>query len=499
MTDAQFDLLLPEAAARTWWHVGAYRVPPRRRVLPARIVSDGAMLFDVIAVLGTGFISRQTYFALFIGEPSIDHGQYFLSETLAVLVFAVLCCQQQAYQLNRLTDLLWQLRSIARNLVFSFAALTAACFATKISASFSRGWVLLWFGTATITLALGRGALAVGIERLKRAGHLRRRRAVVGEEPALEPVLVALRDSGEAPPELVCVLTRAREADPILAPGGMGGSTDPTAALRDLQLDEIIVACADTDGARVKSLIDRLKTLPADIRVSLPGLSRQLPVYGTSVIGTLPMIDVAVKPLKYWRFLLKAMLDWSLAFILIFFLSPVLALLAAIVKLDSRGSVFFVQDRFGFNNKIIRVIKFRTMYIEKADPTGAAQTLHGDARVTRVGKFLRAHSLDELPQLLNVLRGEMSLVGPRPHPLAMKAGDRLYHEVVSDYFARHRVKPGMTGWAQVNGLRGEITSLETAKRRVDYDLHYIDNWSIWLDLRILFMSVRVMLSAENAV
>jgi lipopolysaccharide/colanic/teichoic acid biosynthesis glycosyltransferase len=124
--------------------------------------------------------------------------------------------------------------------------------------------------------------------------------------------------------------------------------------------------------------------------------------------------------------------------------------------------------------------------------------VRADARVTRIGCHLRAHSLDELPQLFNVLRGEMSLVGPRPHPLAMRAGDCLYHEVVSDYVARHRVKPGITGWAQVNGQRGEITSLHAARLRVDYDLHYIENWSIWFDLKILFMSLRVIFDTENA-
>jgi polysaccharide biosynthesis protein PslA len=124
--------------------------------------------------------------------------------------------------------------------------------------------------------------------------------------------------------------------------------------------------------------------------------------------------------------------------------------------------------------------------------------VRGDRRITRIGRRLRAHSLDELPQLFNVLRGEMSLVGPRPHALAMKAGERLYHEVVDDYFARHRVKPGITGWAQVNGLRGEITSLQAARQRVDYDLHYIDHWSLWLDLKILLMSLKVMFDTENA-
>jgi Undecaprenyl-phosphate glucose phosphotransferase len=498
MTDAQLDMVLPDPQAAEWWHIGACRVTRRQRILPAHVVSDAVMLFDALIVLGTGLIARQAYFIVFTGHPSLDHGQYVLSEALAALLFAALCRQQQAYRLNRMTDLAWQLRSVAKNLVLAFAALALACFVTKISARFSRGSVFLWFGMAGATLALGRCAVALGVDRLKRAGHLRRRRAVIGEEPALGPVLDALQDVGEEPAELVCVLSRGREADPNVDPRGIGAAADLVAALRTLALDEIIVAYPDTDGDRLRPLINRLRTLPADVRVSLPAIARDLPVCGTSMVGALPVIDVAVKPLKYWRLLLKSTVDWSLALVLVGLLSPVFALIALLIKLDTRGPVLFVQDRFGFNNKIIRIIKFRTMHVEQTDPTGAAQTVRGDARITRIGRFLRTHSLDELPQLFNVLRGEMSLVGPRPHPLAIKAGDRLYHEAVSGYFARHRVKPGMTGWAQVNGLRGEICSLEVAKLRVDYDLYYIDNWSMWFDLRILFMSFKVVLAAENA-
>src|SRR5262249_40939807 len=158
----------------------------------------------------------------------------------------------------------------------------------------------------------------------------------------------------------------------------------------------------------------------------------------------------------------------------------------------------FVQDRFGFNNEAIPVIKFRTMSREQTDPSGAARTKPGDPRVTRVGWILRRLSLDELPQLFNVFTGDMSLVGPRPHVVAMLAGERLYHEAVGEYFLRHRVRPGMTGWAQVHGLRGEIDSPEKARARVAYDLWYIDHWSILLDLRILFMTLRVIVSGQNA-
>jgi len=167
--------------------------------------------------------------------------------------------------------------------------------------------------------------------------------------------------------------------------------------------------------------------------------------------------------------------------------------------LDSRGPVFFKQKRLGVNNLPFEVFKFRTMYIEQADQLGNQLTQAGDPRITRVGRFLRTTSLDELPQLINVLRGEMSLVGPRPHALAASAAGVSYARAVGGYPIRHRVKPGITGWAQVNGWRGETNTIEQIRRRVEHDLYYIENWSLTFDLLILGRTLVAVLSRENAV
>jgi lipopolysaccharide/colanic/teichoic acid biosynthesis glycosyltransferase len=154
--------------------------------------------------------------------------------------------------------------------------------------------------------------------------------------------------------------------------------------------------------------------------------------------------------------------------------------------------------RHGFNNNLIGVYKFRSMYTDQSDQTASKLVTKGDPRVTRVGRFIRKTSLDELPQLFNVLKGELSLVGPRPHALQAKASDRLYHDVVDGYFARHRVKPGITGWAQVNGWRGETDTSEKIQRRVEHDLYYIENWSVALDLYIMAKTPISLLKSENA-
>ena len=176
-----------------------------------------------------------------------------------------------------------------------------------------------------------------------------------------------------------------------------------------------------------------------------------------------------------------------------------MAIVAIAIKLDSRGPVLFKQKRYGFNNELIEIYKFRSMYADQSDANARKLVTVGDPRVTRVGRFIRKTSLDELPQLFNVvLFGNLSLVGPRPHALQAKAEDRLYDEAVDGYFARHRVKPGITGWAQIHGWRGETDSQEKIQQRVEHDLYYIENWSILLDLYIVARTPFALLGTENA-
>ncbi|MET0313660.1 MAG: sugar transferase, partial [Hansschlegelia sp.] len=171
---------------------------------------------------------------------------------------------------------------------------------------------------------------------------------------------------------------------------------------------------------------------------------------------------------------------------------------AVAIKLDSSGPVFFRQKRYGFNNEVIDIFKFRSMYADRCDPEAKTVVTRGDSRVTRVGQFIRKSSLDELPQLINVLRGELSLVGPRPHAVNAHTSERLWNDVVDGYFARHRVKPGVTGWAQVNGWRGEVDTPSKLQNRVDHDLYYIENWSILFDVAILARTPFALVKTENA-
>jgi Undecaprenyl-phosphate glucose phosphotransferase len=267
---------------------------------------------------------------------------------------------------------------------------------------------------------------------------------------------------------------------------------------RRARIDMLVVALPLCAEKRVLELIKKLWVLPVDIRLAGQASTLRFRPRAYSFAGTVPLIDLIDKPITDWNVVVKWLFDKCVAALALFGLAPLMALVALAIKLDSRGPVLFRQKRYGFNNELIEVFKFRSMFIDQADANAAKLVTKDDPRVTRVGRFIRKTSLDELPQLINVIKSELSLVGPRPHALQAKAADRLYHDVVDGYFARHKVRPGITGWAQINGWRGETDTPEKIQKRVEHDLYYIDNWSVFLDLYILLNTPFALLRGDNA-
>jgi Undecaprenyl-phosphate glucose phosphotransferase len=267
---------------------------------------------------------------------------------------------------------------------------------------------------------------------------------------------------------------------------------------RAMRVDLVIVALPVAAEERLTNVVGRISVLPTDVK--LPARATQIHfsrrIY--SHVGSVAMIDLYDKPIADWGIVLKWMFDKSIGLIALLLFAPLMAAVAILIKLDSPGPVLFRQKRYGFNNELIEIYKFRSMHVDSADATAAKLVTRDDPRVTRVGRILRKSSVDELPQLFNVIRGDLSLVGPRPHALAAKAADRRYDEVVVGYFARHKVKPGITGWAQVNGWRGETDTPEKIQKRVEHDLHYIENWSLFLDIYILLRTPMALLRPKNA-
>ena len=365
-------------------------------------------------------------------------------------------------------------------------------FAFRASDQISRLWLLLWFGGASCGLVLSRIGMAYFLSRAHVAELLVRRVAVVGSVADVER-LVAHWRIGEPGYRIAAVLPVDGCLESALPPDvrTFRSLIDLEVAIGAGSIDKIVLAVPPTATALLADLVPALRCLPVEVgwAPELPDL--HAPILGVADFGGIPVFRLSERPLDGWRAILKSGEDRVLATLLLLVASPAFLLIAAAIKLDSRGPVFFRQRRRGFSREAVPVLKFRSMYHELCDLPDAAevrQASRDDPRITRVGRLLRRTSLDELPQLINVLRGEMSLVGPRPHAVAH---DQHYGELIDNYLGRHRVKPGITGWAQVNGYRGETETLDQMQRRVELDLHYIDHWSIWLDLQILFRTLLV--------
>jgi Undecaprenyl-phosphate glucose phosphotransferase len=470
-----------------------------RFLLSAEIISGVAKLADFGLVLMAAAFAYGVYF-LGVRHETAGEAQYAFTALFAAILFVVGFQYLGGYELARLRAHRWQVTRSSVMWAGALSVLLVVAFIFKQSDTYSRGWAIGW-GISTLAFILfERSALAAALDRWTRQGKLTRNVVVVGAGETGERLLRKLRQSNDGSIAVVGLFDdRKTRIPPSVGGYEVRGTTDDLLAFaRRVPVDEIVVALPLSGAQRLKAIFDKLRLLPTDLRLSAEPMTEAFPVRGISYVGDVPMLEIVEKPLKHWNAVAKWVEDAILGSLALVAFGPFMAMVAALIKLDSRGPVFFAQERFGFNNEVIRVLKFRTMYVDRGDPTGAQRTVRNDPRITRVGRFLRSSSLDELPQLLNVLRGEMSLVGPRPHAVAMKAGDRLYHDAVKDYLYRHRVKPGITGLAQVNGLRGEIDTIDKARRRVEYDLDYIERWTVWLDLKILFLSFRILACRENA-
>jgi polysaccharide biosynthesis protein PslA len=389
---------------------------------------------------------------------------------------------------------------------------------TAIGATALAAWVFeagrivnaSWVGPAAasgiLTLAGGR-ALAGWLLARHRDAIASPRTVVVGGGPTGVNLMLRLMEAADRGPseQKVRLLgyvdgrpTPKEEAS--IHPPYLGGLAELLGLIRAGDVDRVIIALPWSAQAPVLELISQLAECPIQIQ-----LARDPKVefvsdrrhFDRELLRT-GLLHVMDPPVSGLASLVKRSEDLAIASIVLLPALPLLAAIAVAIRLDSPGPVLFRQSRTGFNNRDFQMWKFRTMHHHLADPEARSQTIPNDPRVTRVGGFLRRTSLDELPQIFNVLRGDMSIVGPRPHAPGTRAGGRVFDQVVGDYAARHRVRPGVTGLAQVRGLRGPTETEDKLVSRVDSDLEYIENWSLWLDLRVLAQTFYAVLRMKNA-
>lgn len=431
-----------------------------------------APLIDALALFLAGYVAWWLRFS----RPAVAE-HYVLALFLGVLLVLVLLPATRSYRGLNWIRPLRGVALAAPGLAAVFVCLMAAATLTKTTADFSRLWMGAWVGLGLGLMALWRWAAGLFAQRdLPRI-------LIVGTGQLAAETARRLRGRyGDAAVAGFVRLPDEPKADELPAPEvGRVDQLEEVLAAPDFDVSELWLASDAPPGASDEALLRQLRMSSLPVRY-VPDL-RLLRLLGhrASEVAGMTVIELNATPLDGPDALVKAAMDRLLASLILLLLSPGLLLVALAIRLDSPGPVLFSQPRHGGGGRIIKVLKFRSM--AHSSQPDSRQARRNDPRVTRVGAFLRRSSLDELPQLINVLRGEMSLVGPRPHPLAL---NQEFSARLAAYMQRHRVKPGITGLAQINGYRGETDTLEKMQKRLEYDLYYIENWSLALDIRILF-------------
>lgn len=459
------------------------------------------------------FLIRVTEFGLVLGSGAV--ALYLWSDVIAAshladylrvilgggLLFGLIAEIVGTYDLDAQFSLrrAWQRLFTSWGMVALFLITTG--FLLKVSAEFSRGWAITWFVTGGVMLAGSRAALTLWLRRLKRRGVFDSRAVIFGAGEQGQRLASYIRGNDRLTISLLGFFDDRRDGRvPVVVDDlpVFGTSDDLVAAIREGLIDQVIVALPWSAEERIRGVVAKLALTPVRIRLAPDLASFAFAHRPLVLLGDLPVLTLFERPISGTDAIVKRAEDLVLTIAILAVIWPILLITAIAIKLDSPGPVFFRQPREGFNNRLFEVLKFRSMTHESCETDSIRQATRGDKRVTRVGAIIRRTSIDELPQLLNVLKGDMSLVGPRPHAPSTRAGGRLFHEVVQTYAARHKVKPGMTGWAQVCGFRGETDTEDKLRKRVEHDLHYIENWSVGFDLYILFRTFFAVLAPKNA-
>ncbi len=467
-------------------------------LISARVIASSARTIEGVLVATAGALLAYFHPGYDTWEMAPFYVPLIILASIAVPLLGHLFGLYAIKALLRPVDALPRLAS-AWTLVF--ATMMAVMFLAKTGEAYSRIWLASWFLMGLSFLVIGRILIAQAVRRWNANGQLSRHAVLVGGGKPAADLIGALRASEHSDIDVVGIFDDrddTRSPPQVGELSKLGTVAELIDFVRQARIDLLLITLPITAEDRLLQILKRLWVLPVDIRLSAYSQKFHYRPRAYSYIGNVPFLDVFDKPLSDWGAVLKTIEDKVIAGLALIALSPIMLLVALAVRLDSRGPILFKQNRFGFNNELIGVYKFRSMYHDMRDVDASKLVTKDDPRVTRVGRFIRKTSLDELPQLFNVLRGELSLVGPRPHPTKAKAADQLYNEVVDGYFARHKVKPGITGWAQVNGWRGETDTAEKLQRRVEHDLYYIENWSLALDLYILWRTPFALFKTENA-
>ena len=478
------EMLAPELPAPEFPAVGAAApVSPVSRPVFALMVQ----LVDLALLLMAGLAATPAYEITLERTP---RGALTVAAWIGAGAIVVAMQGRGGYTIKALATPGRSLLMLPVPLAIGWTATVVSLFLLHEGATPSRGWPFVFALVSLGVLVCHRLALWRVILHWRRQGRLVQRIAVVGVNDFSATFLERL-----AGQDGTFAVTGVYEDRQSRIPAHLrhihvrGGVADLMAASRQERIDMVVVALPLVAADRINEVLSQLSSLVADVFLTTDVAGMRYVGAQFTAIGANPVVSVGERPIKDWQAVKKALFDRLVGGAVLVAALPVLAAAALLIKLDSPGPVLFRQPRVGFDNRMFSIFKFRTMHVGMTDLLADRQTTRDDPRITRVGRWLRKYSVDELPQLFNVLLGNMSLVGPRPHAPNTKAANKLFADVVGQYAVRHRVKPGITGWAQVNGWRGETRTEEQLRQRVRYDLDYIQDWSLGLDVKILVLTV----------
>jgi Undecaprenyl-phosphate glucose phosphotransferase len=470
-----------------------------RRAYSPIVIAGAVRVADFVLVNLVGV-------ALYLGYvvPLSGFHWEYVAAILGMTATAVLCFQAaDIYEVQVFRGQLRQMTRMISSWAFVFLLFIGVSFFAKLGGEVSRLWLSAFFFVGLAALLAERLFLRTLVRGWARDGRLDRRTIVVGSDQTGEKLIEALKTQEDSDIHVLGVFDDRNDSRVLETCAGspkLGKVDDIVEFARRTRVDLVLFALPISAETRILEMLKKLWVLPVDIRLSAHTNKLRFRPRSYSYLGKVPTLDVFEAPITDWDLVMKWLFDHVVGAIILLLVSPLMALVALAVKLDSPGPALFRQKRFGFNNERIDVFKFRSLYHDQADPLAVKVVTRNDSRVTRVGRFIRKTSLDELPQLFNVVfNSNLSLVGPRPHAVQGKLQSRLFDEAVDGYFARHRVKPGMTGWAQINGWRGEVDSEEKIQKRVEFDLTYIENWSVLFDLYILLKTPLALMTKNDNV
>lgn len=445
-------------------HQNRSRWQPSRAQLRRRL--HLCLIFlDALCILSGFFIAGLVY------QPSGTTGQWLVATSVFIPIYLLVALNSHAYASRVIQapgrGVLLAIRSFA----IALGVVLLAGFYLKTSEQFSRGTIGIGAGASTVLLALGRDLF------------LRKARKILGGNP-YNVALITDGTQGVGTDGFSLIIA---SDDSIEAASDSPAMYDRLAAALE-HVDRVVVACAPEQRL---GWVRILKGVGIQSEILAPELVELAPLR-MDIWRASPTLVIADGALSQFDSGIKRVFDLVIAGVSLVLLAPVLFLTALVIKLESRGPVFFVQTRIGLGNRMFKMLKFRSMRAEKSDGQGNTSTQRDDDRITRVGAFIRRTSIDELPQLINILLGDMSIVGPRPHALGSKAEDKLFWEIDERYWHRHAAKPGLTGLAQVRGFRGATMREQDLTDRLQADLEYLNDWSIWKDIQILLLTFRVL-------